>query len=127
MELIPSFWNGRQNQGCPRVSPDKVDVGVGLLHAPVEGVLARRLLEFRLPQEPLDFRRRQGLNLALQVQLVPLLPRGRLAEKRRLDPAGNPREENGGKVTLHCTENNFVTSTKPAECRQFPQSTLEQR
>ena len=54
--------------------PDKVNVGVGLLHAPVEGVLAGCFCQLLVGQVPLDVWRREGLDLALQVKLVPLLP-----------------------------------------------------
>ena len=64
---------------------DKVDVRVRRLDCSEQRILVA-VTDLRLPQEPEDLGPRQSLDLALQVQLPPLLPAARLPEERGFDP-----------------------------------------
>ena len=72
---------------------DEVDVGILVGHVSRE-VVAVALRDLRVVPEPPDLGGREGLDLALQVELVALLPRARLAEEGGLDPALDPGRRN---------------------------------
>ena len=71
---------------------DEVDVGVGGLNGAIEGVLVVGK-DLPVVQVPLDVRLRQRLDLALEVQLVALLARRRLAEEGGLDASWVPNQQ----------------------------------
>ena len=64
---------------------DKVYVRVRGLDCSEQRILVA-VTDLLLPQEPEDLGPRQSLDLALQVQLPPLLPAARLPEERGFDP-----------------------------------------
>ena len=96
---------------------DKVDVWVGRLDCSEQRILVA-VTDLLLPQEPEDLGPRQSLDLALQVQLPPLLPAARLPEERGFDPLrlGRVLVLHGqtdvvGLLTVLVLDHNFVVSS----------------
>ena len=96
---------------------DEVDVRVGGLDCSEQRILVA-VTDLLLPQEPEDLGPRQSLDLALQVQLPPLLPAARLPEERGFDPLrlGRVLVFHGqadvvGLLTMLVLDHNFVVSS----------------
>ena len=96
---------------------DKVYVRVRGLDCSEQRILVA-VTDLLLPQEPEDLGPRQSLDLALQVQLPPLLPAARLPEERGFDPLrlGRVLVFHGqadvvGLLTVLVLDHNFVVSS----------------